>query len=428
MELVLLGTTDVHGRVYPYDYYTGQPTDHGLTLLKPLVDSIRAANPGRVYLFDSGDLLQGTLLAYLYARVRSQEPSPIVRAMNLMGYSASAIGNHEFNYGLEYLGRAVAQAAFPLVTANVYRHGTGEHAYRPYVLLPHPVAGGDTIRLGVTGVTPPGVHIWDRRHVEGVLDFRDAVASLRPVVAEMRARGADLVVVLSHGGFGPTSYDTVSTGLARENAAREIAREVAGVDVVFLGHTHREIADTTINGVLLTQARNWAQSLAVVTVRLEREPGSPRGEAAWGKGGSPRGGAAREGQPGAWRVAAKRAAILRPRRERADTALLDSLRREHERAAVFARSVIGRSTEAMDARAARVRDTPILDFVNEVQRRVAGADLSSTAAFRLAARIPQGDVTIGDIGGLYIYDNQLLAVRITGAQLRAYLEKTAEYY
>ncbi|HEX6937800.1 MAG TPA: 5'-nucleotidase C-terminal domain-containing protein [Longimicrobiales bacterium] len=403
-ELILLGTTDVHGRLLAHDYYTGRATDHGLALLKPIVDSIRAANPGRVYLFDSGDLLQGNPLAYVHARREPVRPNPIIRAMNLLRYDAAAIGNHEFNYGIPHLDRAVEDAAFPFVSGNIFRHGTDAHAYAPYVLLPHPVAEGDTILIGVTGNTPPGVHVWDRANVEGVLDFRDVVASLRPVIGEMRARGADLVVVLSHGGFGTTSYDTIATGLAPENVADRLAREVPGIDVVFLGHTHRELADSTIAGVLFTQPRPWGGSLAAVTVRLERRA------------------------PGVWRAVDRRATILRPDPDRADAAFVAALRPAHERTIAYVNSVIGRSTARWDAREARVRDTPILDFINEVQRRATGADLSATAAFNLSAAIPEGDVTVADLAGLYIYDNTLKVIRITGAQLDAYLEHSARYY
>src|SRR5687768_6544321 len=261
LSLVLLGTTDVHGRLYNYDYYTGQPTDHGLALLKPLVDSIRAVHVGRTFLFDAGDLLQGNPLGLVYAREYVEAPSPIIRAMNLLRYDASAIGNHEFNYGIEHLGRALSQANFPFVAANIFRAGTTEHAYRAYALLPVPTPLGDTLLIGVTGNTPPGVHVWDRDNVTGILDFRDVVTSVRAVVRELKQRGADVVVVLSHGGLEGTSYDTVTTRLPPENAAAELARLEPAIDMILLGHTHRELADTIINGVLLTQPKNWATSL-----------------------------------------------------------------------------------------------------------------------------------------------------------------------
>jgi 2',3'-cyclic-nucleotide 2'-phosphodiesterase / 3'-nucleotidase / 5'-nucleotidase len=404
LSFVLMGTTDVHGRLYNHDYYTGRETDHGLAVLKPVIDSVRAANPGRALLFDSGDLLQGNPLGYVYARQYADRPNPIIRAMNLLAYDAAAIGNHEFNYGLDHLGRAIEQAQFPFVSANIYRHGTNEHAYAPYTLVPLPTPYGDTLVIGVTGNTPPGVHVWDRENVTGILEFRDVVQTVRDVVRQMRGRGADIVVVLSHGGLEGTSYDTVTTGLPAENVALELARQESGIDVIFMGHTHRELADTTVNGVLLTQARNWATSLAAATLSAAR------------------------GDDGRWRVARKRAEILRPAPARVDHAFLDSLRWEHERTVAWVNARLGTASAGMLAREGRVRDTPIIDFINEVQRRTAGAELSSTAAFQIDAGWPAGEITIAQVAALYPYDNTLKAIRISGAQLRAYLEKSAEYY
>ena len=401
---MFLGTTDVHNRLYPYDYYTRSEIPYGLARLKPVIDSVRETNPGRTYLFDSGDLLQGNPLGYVYAKELSGQPNPVIKAMNLLGYTAAAIGNHEYNYGIPLLEKAIAQARFPLLSGNTFKHGTSEHAFRPFVLIPHVAPQGDTVLIGVTANTPPGVHVWDRANVEGKLQFRDVVTSLKPVVAEMRRQGADVVVVLSHGGFDGTSYDTVSTKLPPENAGAQLARDVPGIDVVFLGHTHQEVTERVINGVLFTQAGNWAQSLAQARLTLEH-----RG-------------------PGRWEVVAKQAQLFKPEAARADSLFLDSLRWEHERAVAYVKSVVGRSADRLDATEGRTRDTPIADFINEVQRRHTGADLASTAVFRLDASLPEGPVTVADVAGLYVYDNTLKVVRITGAQLLAYLEKTAEYF
>ena len=401
--LVLMGTTDVHGWLLPHDYYTGQETDHGLARLLPLIDSVRAAHPGRTVLLESGDLLQGNALNFVHSRLDSAETHPVATAMNLVGYDAAAIGNHEFNFGIAHLDRVARQASFPFLAANVFRAGTQEHAYRPSVMLEREV-GGRTVRIGVTAVTPPGVLIWDRDHVRGRLDFREVVASVRPVVAELRARGADVVVVASHGGLEGSSYDPAATGVPVENAVAALAREVPGVDVILMGHTHREVADTTINGVLVQQAKNWAASLAVAELRLQAEAGGP------------------------WRVVSKRGTLLRPTRAHADARLTAALAGAHERTRAYVTRVLGRSPQELTAHTARVRDTPILDFINEVQRQAAGAELSATAAFSLASRIPRGPVTVADIAGLYVYDNTLKALKISGAQLRAFLEKSAEYY
>ncbi|HEX5520514.1 MAG TPA: 5'-nucleotidase C-terminal domain-containing protein, partial [Longimicrobiaceae bacterium] len=187
-------------------------------------------------------------------------------------------------------------------------------------------------------------------------------------------------------------------------ASAALAHEVPGIDVIFMGHTHRELADTTINGVLVQQAKNWATSLAVAELQLAAEPG------------------------GAWRVTAKHGQILRPAKGAIGERFAAALAEADARTRAFVSREIGTSTAEWSAREARVRDTPILDLINEVQRRASGAELSGTAAFTLGSRIPEGPVTVADIAGLYVYDNTLKAVRISGAELRAYLEKSAEYY
>jgi 2',3'-cyclic-nucleotide 2'-phosphodiesterase/3'-nucleotidase len=400
--LVLMGTTDLHGWLLPYDYYTGKTTNNGLASLVPMIDSVRAAHPGRTVLVESGDLLQGNPLDFVYSRLQPGEVHPLVMAMNLVRYDAAAIGNHEFNYGIDHLDTAVRQSRFQWLSANTFRAGTAEHAYRPYTFVQRTVAGRP-VKIGITSVTPPGVAIWDRDNVRGRLDFRDIVASVRPVVARMRAEGADLVVIAAHSGLEGSSYDTAATGVPAENAAIAMAQQVPGIDVIFMGHSHREVADTTLNGVLVQQARNWGASLAVSTLTLQHAAGG-------------------------WRVLAKRGRILRPVEGRADARLQAALAEAHERTRRYVGRQVGTSTDEWTSELARTRDTPITDLINDVQRRVTGADLSSTAAFSLGSRIPRGPITVADVAGLYIYDNTLKAVRISGAQLRAYLEKSAEYY
>ncbi len=400
---MVMGTTDVHGRLLPHDYYTGEPTGYGLSPLAPVIDSVRAANPGRTLLLDSGDLLQGNPLAFVHSELAPGERHPVVEAMNYLGYDASAIGNHEFNFGIGHLNRSIASAEFPFLAANIFIHGSDRPAYPTHALLEREI-GGRPLRVGITAVTPPGVAVWDKDHVQGRLEFRDPVESVSGAARELAALGADVILVASHGGFGGTSYDTAATGLPAENAAAGIAREVAGIDAIFMGHTHREVADTTINGVLLVQAGAWASSLAVAELEL-----------AYTEGG--------------WRVTSKRGLLLEPHPERSDAGFEAALAGAHRRALAYVRRPLGRSTALMSADSSRVADTPIIDFVNQVQSRVSGAELSSAAAFNLEAEIPAGDVTVADIARLYIYDNNLLkAVRISGRELRAYLEKSAEYY
>ena len=204
--------------------------------------------------------------------------SPIVAAMNAMRYDAAAIGNHEFNYGVPFLDRAVGQARFPFLSANAYRVD-GPRTYRAWTIVER--AGA---RVAIVGATTPGVNVWDRDNVRGRVTVRAIIPDVRAAVREARAAGADVIVVVLHSGLsGASSYDTVSTGAASENVTAQVAREVEGIDLIVFGHSHREVADTTIGTTLLVQPKNWAGSVAVAHLELRRANdrwivGAKRGE------------------------------------------------------------------------------------------------------------------------------------------------------
>ncbi|MGQ0715485.1 MAG: 5'-nucleotidase C-terminal domain-containing protein [Gemmatimonadaceae bacterium] len=398
-ELLVAATTDVHGWLRGWDYYANAPdTTRGLTRAATIVDSLRAVHPDRVVLVDAGDLLQGNPLAYAAARVSSDTMSPIVSAMNAMQYDAAAIGNHEFNYGVPFLDRAVGQARFPFLSANTYRVD-GTRKYRAWTMVNR---GG--ARVAIIGGTTPGVNVWDRDNVRGRVTVRAIIPDVRASVREARDAGADVVVVVLHSGLsGTSSYDTASTGAASENVTAQVAREVSDIDLIVFGHSHREVADTTIAGVLLVQPRNWAGSVAVARLELRRVGGR-------------------------WAVGAKRGEIIRTAGRRESATILAATARGHADAVAYVTTAVGRTTVAWRADSSRVADTPIVDFILETQRRVAGTQLASTAAFSLDASLDTGAITVAELARLYPYDNTLRAVRITGRQLREYLEFSARYF
>ncbi|HKC80909.1 MAG TPA: metallophosphoesterase, partial [Gemmatimonadaceae bacterium] len=261
VDLVVATTTDVHGRLRAWDYYANQAEAvRGLSRAATIVDSVRAANPGRVILLDAGDLLQGNPLAYVAARVSRDRTNPIIAAMNAMQYDATAIGNHEYNYGVPYLDSAIRQAKFPFLSANTYRiEPAGIHAYKPWTIIDR--AG---VKVGIVGATTPGVMVWDAENIKGRLRFGDIVPAVRQAVEEVRTAGADIVLVTVHSGFNePASYVTVTTGAPSENVAARIAAEVQGIDFLVYGHSHKEQRGTTIGQTLLVQPKNWATSVDV---------------------------------------------------------------------------------------------------------------------------------------------------------------------
>lgn len=401
IDLVVATTTDVHGRVRAWDYYAGQAEAvRGLTRAATIVDSVRAANPGRVVLLDAGDLLQGNPLAYVAARVSTNRTNPIIAAMNAMHYDAAAIGNHEYNYGLPYLDSAVRQAAFPLLSANTYRISpAGLHAYNPWTIVER--AG---IKVGIVGATTPGVMVWDATNISGRLRFGDIVPAVRQAVQEVRAAGADIVLVTIHSGLNePSSYDTVSTGLPSENVAARVANEVPGIDLLLYGHSHKEVRGTTIGQTLLIQPKNWATSVDIAHLTVTRSGGR-------------------------WTVTDRRSDLVQAAGHAEDPAVLAATDAIHGETVAYVTTPIGTTAERWSADSARVMDTPLIDFMLETERKAAGTDLASTAAFSTDVVLRPGPITIAQVAQLYPYDNTLRGVRITGKQLRDYLEFSSRYY
>ena len=401
VDLVIASTTDVHGRVTAWDYYANKPeTIRGLTRAATIVDSVRAANPGRVILLDAGDLLQGNPLAYVAARLSTNRANPIIAAMNAMHYDAAAIGNHEYNYGVPYLDSAVKQATFPFLSANAFRLDSADiHAYKPWTIVDR--AG---VKVGVVGATTPGVTLWDAENIKGRLRFGDIVPAVRQAVQEARVAGADIVLVTVHSGLNePSSYDTVTTGVPSENVAARIATEIPGIDLVLYGHSHKEVRGTTLGQTLLIQPKNWATSVDVAHLTVSRVGGG-------------------------WRVTEKRSDLIQAAGHAEDPAVLASTASIHRETVAYVTTPIGTTPERWSADSARVKDTPLIDFILETERKAAGSDLASTAAFSTDVTMGLGPITIAQVAQLYPYDNTLRAVRITGKQLRDYLDFSSRYY
>jgi 2',3'-cyclic-nucleotide 2'-phosphodiesterase (5'-nucleotidase family) len=398
-ELLVLSTTDVHGRIRGWDYYADSAEEiRGLTRAATIVDSIRSANPGRVLLVDAGDLLQGNPFAYVAMKQFADSANPIIAAMNAMRYDAAAIGNHEYNYGVPYLERAVSQAKFPMLSANTYKTD-GTHKFKSWTIVDR-----QGVKIGIVGATTPGVMVWDAENVRGRVRLTDIVPSVRTAVEEVKKAGAAVVIVSVHSGLNePSSYDTVSTGLPSENVSERIAREIPGIDLVIYGHSHKEQRDLHIGTTLLVQPKNWATSVGVAHLSLARDAGK-------------------------WRVASSKGETIQSRGHAEQPVLLAASASPHKATVAYANAVIGTTAVAWRGDSARLVDTPLIDLINEVERKAAKADLASSAAFTLDASLAAGPITVARIAQLYPYDNTLRAVRISGRQLREYLEYSARYY
>jgi len=447
VHLRLMETTDLHVHVFPYDYYGDRPVDTmGLSRTASIVNGIRAEATNSM-LLDNGDLIQGNPMGDYIAYERGMKEGdmhPIITAMNTVGYDAATIGNHEFNYGLDFLMKSMAGADFPVVLSNVaLEQGAGvrddKTLFKPYVILDRTVtdgAGSDLpIRVGIIGFTPPQIMNWDRRHLEGNVQVRDIVATAEAWVPEMREAGADIVIALSHSGIGEDAH---SDGM--ENASVPLAA-VDGIDAIMTGHHHLTFpgsydatdavdpAAGTLHGKPATMGGFWGSHLGLIDLMLEHSGG-------------------------AWRVMGAESSarpISRRNEDRSITALvedapevLDAVRAEHEETLAYVRRAVGKTSAPLHSYFALVADDPSVQIVSQAQlwyieQMMAGTEyegvpiLSAAAPFKAGGRggpeyytdVPAGDVAIKNVSDLYLYPNTIRAVKVTGAEVRDWLERSA---
>lgn len=402
-HITVLSTTDLHGYIHPIDYYTREPTNHGLAKVGSLIKRARLLDP-ELILLDSGDTIQGTPYAYHAAVVEPADANPMMVAMNDLRYDAMVPGNHEFNFGLNALNTARRSSRFPWISANICLEGSEDPAYTPYIIKQ--VRG---VRVGVLGLTTPCIPGWeDAAHYEG-LAFTDPVKAAHRWVRELRRRNrVDVVIIAMHMGLEEDILSGTPTPgqLPGENAAVRIAREVPGIDLILMGHTHREVPSLDINGVLLSQAGRWGEFLSRTTLMLERgEPTEP------------------------WQVIGK-TATTHPITDEvpANPQILKLSEDTFAAAEEWLNRPIGFSQGALSAARSRLEDTAIMDLIHQVQLDAGEADVSLAASFTTEARLPGGELTVRDIASLYIYDNTLVVVELTGAQLKEILEYSAQYF
>ncbi|MFD2237850.1 bifunctional 2',3'-cyclic-nucleotide 2'-phosphodiesterase/3'-nucleotidase [Aureimonas populi] len=446
-HLRLMETTDLHVHVYPYDYYADRESASvGLARTASIVSEIRGEATNAM-LFDNGDFLQGNPMGDYIAYERGMDAGnehPIVTAMNTLGYDAGTLGNHEFNYGLEFLANALDGADFPIVSANVARGELGaspledEHLVPPYTILDREIELGDgsrrPIRIGVIGFVPPQIMVWDAQHLTGNVSARPILEAAEALVPRLREEGADIVVALSHSGIVGDDGDTA------ENASLQLAR-VEGIDVIMTGHQHRrfpsedfdgiegvDVSAGTLHGKPAVMAGFWGSHLGLVDLLLEHD----------GDG---------------WRIVSS-SQELRPIFERveretvalveSDAAVEESVRAEHEATLEYVRTPVGEASAPLHSYFALVADDPSVQIVNQAQlwylrdilsttEHAALPLLSAAAPFKSGGRsgpdyytdIEAGPIAIRNVADLYLYPNTLQAVKITGAEVREWLEMSA---
>ena len=443
VKLRILGTTDVHMSLMAYDYYQDKAADdYGLARTATLMKAARAEVKNSL-LFDNGDLLQGNPLGDYVARIKplaAGQVHPAYKVMNALGYDAANVGNHEFNYGLPFLRGALPGANFPYVNANVVLdegERKGQNAFQPYVILDRTFtdeAGQpQKLKVGVIGFVPPQIMQWDRIHLQGKVAPLDIPQTARSLVPQMRAEGADVVVVIAHSGF-----EFGETVFFAENTVARLA-EVPGVNAILFGHSHGEFPGRffnrhakvdlergTINGVPAVMPGFWGSHLGVMDLVLQRDGGP-------------------------WKVTdgrgSLRAVYSRDTRKalaEPDPSVATLIKAEHEGTLAFVRAEVAQTLAPIYSYFAQVVDDPSVQLVSLAQlaygkKALAGTPyeklplLSAAAPFKTGGRgganyytdIPAGPIAVRNVADLYVYPNTVSVVKLTGAQVREWLEMSA---
>lgn len=446
LQVRLMETSDLHAYMLGYDYTRQQSTQsYGLAHTAAVIHQARAEQPNSL-LFDNGDLIQGSALGDWVAEqgveYLQEHVHPVIATLNYLQYDAGNLGNHEFNFGLDFLAETLAGADFPYVSANVF-HAADEHQtgmrtegwdrplVPPYTMLERTFVDTNgqehTLTVGVLGLLPPQIMTWDAMHLRGKIYVRDMVAAAQHYVPKMRAEGADIVVVIPHSGLNDHErYQEFS-----EQASRQIAM-VPGIDAIFFGHQHRRFpgeasydnlpgVDNTngfIYGVPAVSPGYWGSHLGVIDLTLEKNEQG-------------------------WQVV-KAAAELRGITDEYDEELARLLKTQHEATVTMLNEPLTIIDKPINSFFARVFPDTSTQMINQAQtwygvnlqkQGVLPADLpvlSAAAPFRNGfqsaddyTNIPAGQITLGHLSDLYVYPNLLQAVQVTGAQLREWLEMSA---
>ncbi|AMC35016.1 bifunctional 2',3'-cyclic-nucleotide 2'-phosphodiesterase/3'-nucleotidase [Janthinobacterium sp. B9-8] len=461
LDLAVLQTTDLHANVLSYDYYkTTDDTTIGFERTATLIDAARKENPNNL-LFDDGDTIQGNSLSDFQAQiepVKCDSQLAIHKVMSHMKYDAGNIGNHEFNYGLKFLGQVTGNAMktgpeagqnckgpdFPLMVSNVNNAGDGKPLFAPYVILERTFKTTDgkdiKLKVGVIGFTPPGIMNWDKRNLEGKVTVLPVVEAAKKYVPQMRAAGADIVVALSHGGISDAPYSP-----EMENAVYYLAKDVPGIDAIVSGHSHSFFPDGKnykdiknvdnvkglVNGVPTVMAGFWGNTLGVLKLNLEFDGKAWKTKSSQGELKSV---STKDAAGVATTVAAK-------------TEIAKLVEKEHQGTIKYVSAGVGKSEYRISSFFSQVGPTAAMRLINLAQAdyvaKFVKANLpqydklpilSAAAPFKVNFRgtgftdIMAGDVAIKNIADLYLYPNTLQAVKINGTAVKLWLEKSAEQF
>ncbi|AWC33224.1 2', 3'-cyclic nucleotide 2'-phosphodiesterase [Bacillus cytotoxicus] len=404
VQVNILLTSDIHGTVYPLHYRNNESAEIGLAKIATRIQQERSQHK-HVIVIDNGDFIQGTPFTYHYATYESDKDNPMTILANYIHYDAAIIGNHEFNYGMDILNKAVSHANMPYLCANILDKRTKKPYFGKPYLIKHIEPN---IKIAILGVTTHYIPNWEQPHHIQDLQFEDALETTKKWVSFIYKHEApDVLVVAYHGGFERDLQSSAPTEtLTGENQGFAMCHEIEGIDILLTGHQHRFIENETINGVTVLQPGCNGHSLGKVQIELEQNNSR-------------------------WTIKTCRSELLSVEDVPADHTLLSLVSDYEERTQKWLDQPIGTIVGDMkvhDPMQVRLQDHPFIEFINKVQMDVAEVDISCTSLFHNASPGFPNEITMRDIVSNYIYPNTLKVIRITGQNILEALERSAEYF
>lgn len=399
-QITLLHTSDIHGHIYPFDYFRNQTADIGLARIATLTERIRQEGQP-VVLLDAGDTIQGSAMAYYHHRRNPGPRDPMMTVMSELGFDAMTVGNHEFNFGMDVIEKSSAEASFPWLSANIVKQEDESPYFTPYLIKEL-----DGIRLGILGLTTPNVPNWETPENYAGLEFLDTVDAARRYVPLLREEEkVDAVIVLTHQALERDLATGTSNQTEYENQVYRLITQVPGIDVVLMGHAHQELPPQEVEGVVICEPGPWGRALCRVDLFFEKDASGSVQLARWSGD------------------------LISSEDVEPDREVLELAKVYHEQTLGYIGSVIGEAVEPISADRARFHDTPIMDLLQRVMLEKSGAQLSLAALLPYSFDgIPAGPVTVQQIFSFYIYDNTLAVVELTGKEIKEVLEHSARYY
>ena len=444
VDLRIIETTDLHGNMMNFDYFKDQPVDtFGLVKTANLIHQTRSEVKNSV-LVDNGDLIQGSPMAdyALNKGLKDGDIHPVYKAMNTLNYVVGNIGNHEFNFGLDYLQKSLSGAKFPYVNANVYDAKTGKPYFQQYIIIDTPVVDREgnqqIIKIGYIGFVPPQIMQWDKLNLNGKVVVKDITETAKKLVPEMKKQGANVIIAIPHSGVSAEPYKALA-----ENSVYYLS-QVEGINAIMFGHSHgvfpsddykslpnTDIKTGNINHVPAVMPGQWGSHLGVVDLVLEGD--NSNWKVTSGKS---------EARP-IYDLKNKKALV------QADQQIVEILKQDHQGTREFVGKPIGKVSSDINSYLALVEDTSALQIISDAQidyvKQFIQGDpdldglpiLSAIAPFKVGGRkndpsayvdVKKGDLSFRNAADIYLYPNILSAVKITGKDVKQWLECAAGVY